>query len=535
MQKILRKNAGGITWYVPEDEENTLGNKLTDLSNLIREEAATVHKKGRRKVFASVGTTAGGEEIYLKTFRLTGLSLKLKHLFFRSKAMRELMIGLTARERGVPAVVPLAAGEKRRMGLIDECYVLLKKIDSAINLRDYLYREDVPQRQRSRVIEALGRLARKSHESGIFQTDFSLNNFLLKDPCEPTPTIYLIDFERTYVHKYLSEDMRNWALAKLNRVGTNFSVTDRLRFLKAYSAGKNTERSSLLHWMKELDKQTHWILRKDALRIHSACVRSGRGYKRYTDGRHSAYFLEGYDANELIHLTKEPAEEVTAKTLGPFKPCEARRRIHEKGAEIEVDVYKFLLHNSTPSGARPAVEAWQTANALIKANIRVSPAVGAVEVSEGNSYLGYLIIKHAHGLKDLREAIAEARLRPDRKRVFLWHTARFLSRLHNHGTFSAPISIGDIGVQESSSGKIRLCLMRPFKFAVVLTSTIDGTRLDDRDSDLNRLEAFLGDLMGERDVELLRRLYKLHSSNIPSCGETPCSYTPGRWSMSRFL
>ncbi|HCN20170.1 MAG TPA: hypothetical protein DIS73_07840 [Planctomycetia bacterium] len=77
--------------------------------------------------------------------------------------------------------------------------------------------------------------------------------------------------------------------------------------------------------------------------------------------------------------------------------------------------------------------------------------------------------------------------------------------------------------------------MRPFKFAVVLTSTIDGTRLDDRDSDLNRLEAFLGDLMGERDVELLRRLYKLHSSNIPSCGETPCSYTPGRWSMSRFL
>lgn len=438
------------------------------------------------------------------------------------------MIGLTARERGVPAVVPLAAGEKRRMGLIDECYVLLKKIDSAVNLRDYLDREDIPQRQRSRVIEALGRLARKSHESGIFQTDFSLNNFLLKDPYAPTPTIYLIDFERTYVHKYLSEDMRNWALAKLNRVGTNFSATDRLRFLKAYSAGKDTEKSSLLRWMKELDRQTHWILRKDALRIHSACVRSGRGYKRYTDGRHSAYFLEGYDANELVHLTKEPIEEVTAKTPEPFKPCEARRRIHGKDSEMEVDVYKFPLHNSTPSGARPAVEAWQTANALIKAHIPVSTVVGAVEVSEENNYVGYLITKHAHGLKDLREAIAEARLYPDRKRVLLWHTAKFLSRLHNHGTFSAPISIGDICVQESPSGKIRLCLTRPFKFTMVQTSTIGG-------SDLNRLEAFLGDLMEERDVELLRRFYKLHSSNIPSYGETPCSYTPGRWSMSRFL
>lgn len=503
-----------------------------DFADPLREETVTIHKKGRRKVFASLGTTTSGEEIYLKAFRLTGLSLKLKHLFLRSKALRELMIGLTALERRVPAIAPLAAGEKRRMGLIEECYILLKKMDGAVNLSDYLNREDIPQHQRSRVIEALGRLARKSHEGGIFQTDFSLNNFLLKDPHDPEPAIYIIDFERTYIHDYISEDMRNWTLAKLNRIGTNFGITDKLRFLRAYSLGKDMEKTSFAFWMKELDRHTHWILRKDALRIHKASVRGDRGYKLYTNGSLRAYFLEGHNVQELIHLTKDLDEGDAMEALGPFKLYKARREICTKGVEMEVDIYKFLSSHSQFVGTGPAMEAWQAANALIKANIPVSPVVGAVEVGEGASYQGYLIVKFIPGLGELRTAVGESPPSSERRQALLWHAARLLSRLHNHGTLSAPISVGDIGVRELPSGRIRLYLARPFKFTMNLA--INGTRLQDRDSDLNKLEAFLGDLVGEKDVEMLRRLYNLHSSNTPSHGETLSSYTPGRWSRFRF-
>ncbi len=540
MQRILRKNTGSITWYIPEGEEHTLGDKLTDLNDPIGEETATIHKKGRRKVFASLGTTTNGEEIYVKAFRLSSLSLKLKHLFLRSKALRELMIGLTALERGVPVIVPLAAGEKRRMGLIVECYTLLKKIDSAVTLRDYLYREGVPQHQRSRVIEALGRLARKSHEGGILQTDFALNNFLLKDPNDPSPTVYIIDFERTYVYNYIPEKMRNWTLAKLNRIGPDFSITDKLRFLKAYSTGNDANKSPLLPWMKELDRHTNWILRKDAQRIHKACVQGGRGYKLYTDGHLRAYFLEGHNAEELIRLTKDidKEKEGAMEIPGPFKLYKTCRKIHIKDTEIEVDIFKFLPRSSqysSPSvSTRPAVEAWQAANALTKANLPVSQVIGAIEVDEGASYRGYLIIKCIPGLKDLRTAIGESQPRSERRRVLLWHTARLLARLHNHGTLSAPISAGDIGVQEPSSGRIQLYLTRPFKFTLAPTTATDSTGLEDGNADLNKLEAFLVDLMDGGDVELLKKFYRLHSSNIPSHGETPSSYTPGRWSMIRF-
>ncbi|MFQ5956543.1 MAG: lipopolysaccharide kinase InaA family protein [Candidatus Brocadiales bacterium] len=533
MQKILRKNTGRITWYIPESEEQTLGDGLVNFTDPLLEETTTIHKRGRRKVFASLGTTVNGEELYLKAFRLTSLSLKLKHLFFRSKAMRELMIGLTALERGVPAIVPLAAGEKRRMGLIEESYIVLKKIGGAVDLSDYLNREDIPQHRRAKVIEALGRLARKSHESGVFQTDFSLNNFLLKDPHDPASAIYLIDFERTYIHDYLSEDMRNWALAKLNRVGANFSITDKMRFLKAYSVGKGMEKASLSSWMKELDKHTYWILRKDALRIHNASVRGDRGYKLYTNGSLRAYFLEGHNAEELMHLAKDPDNKGEAvETPGPFKLYMLRGRKYTKDVGVEVDVYRFIPHRLQSVDTRPSMEAWQTANALIKANIPVSPVIGVVESGEGSSYQGFIITKCIPGLRELRTVIDESPLCSERRQVLLWHAARFLSRLHNHGTFSSPIRVGDIGIQESPKGRIRLYLTRPFKFTMTLT--MNGTRQEDRDSDLNSLEAFLGDLMGEKDVEFLRRLYRLHSSNIPSHGETLCSYTPGRWSMFRF-
>ena len=537
MQKILRKSTGSITWYVPESEAHTLEGKLLELNDPAWEEAVSIHKKGRRKVFASLSTTTGGEEIYLKAFRLTSLPLKLKCLFSSSKAVRELVTGLTALERGVPAVAPVAAGEKRRMGLVVECYVLLKKIDSAVNLRDYLNREDIPRRQRSRVIETLGRLARKSHESGIFQTDFSLNNFLLKDPDDPVPVICLIDFERTYVRDRLSDDMRNWTLAKLNRVRADFTATDRLRFLKAYLAEDDMDKQPLLQRMRALDRSTCWILRKDALRIHNACVRGGRGYGRYTNGPLSAYFLENNcGIEELIRLMKNADKDLenagATQTPGPFlfhKTCSKIR-----SGDVEVDVYKFLPSGSGSAGTGLAAGAWRAANALTKANLPVSPVIGAVETGEGTSYRDYLFIRHIAALKDLRTAVEESLSCPGKKRALLWHAARFLARLHNHGVLSANLSAGDIGILELPSGRINVYLMSPFKFKMALTMTMDGTDTEDRELDLNRLEEFLGDLLQENDVELLRKFYRLHSSNIPvTHGETPYSYTPGRWSIFR--
>ncbi|MEE9200007.1 MAG: lipopolysaccharide kinase InaA family protein, partial [Candidatus Brocadiales bacterium] len=516
MQKILKKTTGSITWYIRESEVDILADKLSGLNDPIGGKNTAIHKKGRRKVFASLGTTTGGEEIYLKAFRLTSLPLRLKHLFSSSKAMRELTIGLTAIERGVPAIAPLAAGEKKHMGLLVECYVLLKKIDGAVNLRDYLDRDDVPRQQRSRVIEALGRLARKSHESGIFQTDFSLNNFLLEDPDDPSPRVCLIDFERTYVHDYLSNDMKNWTLAKLNRVGPGFSAADRLRFLKAYTAGSETDRPSRLRWMRELERHTYWILRKDALRMHSACVQGGRGYRSWTNGSLRAYCVEGrHSEEELIRLTKDmdknAGKEEAVGTPGPFKVYKESGKIRSRDNWAEVDIYRFVPTGSQPAGTGPAVRAWQAANALIKANIPVNRVAGAIEVTEGAG--GYLVVERVPGLKDLHAAIAESQPYPGKKRILLWHAARFLSRLHNHGTFAGPISNGDIGVLESPSGRtVGLYLTAPFRFKMSLVMSMSDTGPRDRESDLDGLQEFLGDLFEEGEAGLLRKFYRLHCS-----------------------
>lgn len=533
MQKILQIHTSNISWYIPEGELQAIKDRLKDFDNAISKQTAAVYKRGRRKLFASLGTTTNGEEIYLKVFRLTNLSLKLKHLFLKSKALRELITGLVAADRGVPVWAPLAAGEKRRMGLIEECYLLLKKIEGAVNLRDYFRQTTLPQHRRAKVIEALGRLARKSHEGGVFQTDFSLNNFLLADPTSPTPAVCIIDFERTYIHNHLSEDMRNWTLAKLNRVGSDFSTTDKLRFLRAYQEDNLIPKKSLALWMKELDRHTYLILRRDALRIHQAAIRGGRGYRLYEDGNQRVYSLEAHRPEELISITSSLDSKGTMEELGPFRLFRGCGKIHTKGGEMEVDIYRFLPNYSRPGSMRPAMEAWQTANALAKANIPAGQAAGAVESGEGMSYQGYLIVKHIGRVKGLRAAVGKSPPNSKERYKILWHTAYLLARLHNHGTLIAPMSEGDIWVQNLPGGGIRLHLARPFKFTMSLT--MDGTDMKDRESDLGRLLEFLGDLLCEDERQLLRRIYQLRSSNIPTRRETRFSYTPGIWSRFRSL
>jgi tRNA A-37 threonylcarbamoyl transferase component Bud32 len=504
MRKILRKRFNGITWYMPEGEE--IG--FTTLASPLSQKDTTIIKKGRRKVFASL--KGAGGEVYIKVFYLTNLAHRLKHLFFKSKALKELTIGLTAEDRGISAVVPVAAGEKKDFGLLKECYLLVKKIEGALDLKDYLLSGDVPQHRRGRVIEALGSLAKKSHDAGILQADFALNNFLLGNPQDSTPSLYLIDFERARLSSKLSERKRAWTLAKLNRAGGDFSLTDKVRFLRAYMGG-TLGKETIHPWMEELERQTLQILRKDAWRIWKACSRGDRGYKLYEKRPLRAYFLEGYDIGDLLPLAEDlrPVHLRQIRTfLGHFEVTQANGKIEKKDRKAHVNIYKFAPLHHTIKGMRPAKGAWQSTNALLKGNFPVCPAIGALERVEGPSYQGFLITESMPGLEDLRSLFQQNPSGPGRQKI-LWHTARFLSRLHNFGTLALPITSGDIGVLESPGGKMRLYLACPYNFIMRVPS------LEDKEVDLQRLEDFLEGLLGEGEREFFRKQYQRHSRYLP--------------------
>lgn len=502
MQRFTEKRLKDVTWYVPAGQEALLEG-LEGLVKLPEGAGVTVLKKGRRKSFALLETTVNGGEVYVKTFRVKGILQRLKHRFLKSKALRELEVSLVAQERGIPVVLPLAAGEKYQGGLLQESYLLIQRLPRALNLLEYLCTRDTTHRDKARVIEALGRLSRKTHDEGILQEDFALNNFLLANPQDGQ--IFLIDFERSHVSQGLSTEEKEWTLAKLNRIGADFTLTDKFRFLKAYCKTKEEFRD-LPRW-KRLEAYTHQILKRDAQRISNACVRGDRGYKSYKDARLTCYFLEGYHLEELLALapTRQGIQE---EHRGQSNLSWYTAKIKKGTVGETVRVCKFY---SQQKGIPLATAAWRGANGLRKAHFPVSPPVAAIEWIQDKGYKGVLLFKELEGVEDIRDVLQRCPQSAGKRYSILWHVARFLSRLHNFGTFAYSVSPGDISLVKDRTGIYKPFLTRPYNF-LVKKCLERGHR--DREIDIQRLEDYLQGILTRGERDYLRGQYLQYTGVI---------------------
>ena len=502
MRRFTEKRLKDVTWYVPIGQEALLEG-LEGLVKFHEGAGVTVLKKGRRKSFALLETTVNGGEVYVKTFRVKGILQRLKHQFLKSKALRELEVSLVAQERGIPVVLPLAAGEKYQGGLLQESYLLIQRLPGALNLLEYLCTRDTTHRDKARVIEALGRLSRKTHDEGILQEDFALNNFLLANPQDSQ--IFLIDFERSRVSQTLSTEEKEWTLAKLNRIGADFTLTYKFRFLKAYCRTKEEFRD-LPRW-KRLEAYTHQILKRDAQRISNACVRDDRGYKSYKDARLTCYFLEGYHLEELLALAPT-RQEIQEGHRGQFNVSWYTAKI-KKGTAVEtVRVCKFY---SQQKGIPLATAAWRGANGLRKAYFPVSPPVAAIEWTQDKGYKGVLLFKELEGVEDIRDVLQRCPQSAQRRYSILWYVARFLSRLHNFGTFAYSVSPGDISLVKDRTGVYKPFLTRPYNF-LVKKCLERGHR--DREMDMQRLEDYLQGILTQGERDYLRGQYLQYTGII---------------------
>ncbi len=528
MQGLTRRRFRDVTWYVPAGQEGLL-DWLENLGKSPDGIESIILKKGRRKSFSRLGATIGGNEVYLKTFRLKGILQRLKYWLLKSKALKELEVSLVARERGVPVVLPMAAGEKRRKGFLQESYLLIQRLPEALDLLEYLRMHNITPRNKARIIEALGRLARKVHDKGILQEDFALNNFLLANTQDtqgrqalnrsgtgqaPDLTgsgqVFLIDFERSRVRHELSTKEREWTLAKLNRIGADFTLADKFRFLRAYCDTRE-EFECLPRW-ERLEKYTHQILESDARRIAAASVKGGRGYKLHRDDRLTCYFREGHSLEELLSLV-QTRQELHEEHRGQFKVLRHRGQIGKGKKKENVLIYEFV---APQKGIALAKRAWQVTNGLLKAYFPVNPAMAAMEWTQKEGYRGTLMLKELKKTEDIRDCLLRffqpAKGQKDRstKRYsILWHTARFLSRLHNFGTFDYGILPGDISLIKVPSGLYKPFLTQPYNFAM-------KRRMEykDREADLQRLEDYLQGILTTEERDYFREHYLRYSKII---------------------
>jgi tRNA A-37 threonylcarbamoyl transferase component Bud32 len=231
-----------------------------------------------------------GATCLVKKYKSRGLAGILKNATRGSRALHELRIACAINGRSIPVAVPLLAAERLQGGLVRESLLALPFLNDSCELKDFFLdpqnacRRACSAAERCSIISSFGKLTATIFQSGIYQNDYSLNNFLIrKEDCGPR--IYFIDCERAATTAHIAEKRKTELLAKLNRAGHEVSVKDRLRFLRGYLEKSSGAQDLLLPYARKLQTATFAMIQRD--------LRRGRLTSIYTSGEYEKFKTPG--------------------------------------------------------------------------------------------------------------------------------------------------------------------------------------------------------------------------------------------------
>ena len=236
--------AAGHKWRLTAEAATIFGPAGPDLERWLADGRAEVVKTGAHRTVYRVTLPTG--VVYVKHCRINGPRAWLREVLRPPKAQLEFDNALTLRERGVPAVVPLAWGraDSRWPG---ESFLITRSREEVVPFVEFLER-DLPALQpesrtalRRQIARTLGQFMALLHDAGVAHPDPHPGNLLFELPASHVPRFYLIDLHAIRIDRPL-----NWAESRANIILFNrwFQLratrSDRLRFWHAYRRSRRT-------------------------------------------------------------------------------------------------------------------------------------------------------------------------------------------------------------------------------------------------------------------------------------------------------
>ena len=485
---------GDSTWWIRDKAFAAFLRSLSSsFTSFLAQPRNIFIKKGRKKSLKEIMVDEPGEKAYLiKCYRTSKFLDRIKLLFKGSRARHEFKTAREVAERQIPVFLPAAAGEKRRYFLIDESYVVTKKVKGCIDLAKYLLQEErvTDTQERRRVIDSLGKLTRKIHDQGILQNDLALNNFLIVEDPSSEPRLFFSDFEKVKLLKVIPDNVRFKGLAKLNRVGNMVSLSERLRFLKAYLCSEPAERKRLHELLRTIQKETLKALKADGRRKRMTSVYTDRLYRTYRDSTFHGYYRDGYQIEDLLKIIQSWDKGIKGS---------ADREVACRGtsSRLRVRCYHTLYQQDSGAGV------WSHAFTLALGTLPVVlPHAFFERTGTGFEFLFTPRIENSLSLKEFLARTDAAGIA---------HLARLLSKIHFFGTFSGKISEETFAFPLVGSKVLpHIARTDSFSFQKEVTP-------DERERDVSALAALLSSVFEEKGVEEMVREYyrkKRASENV---------------------
>jgi serine/threonine protein kinase len=254
----------GRVWHLTPEGQAIFGPEGPQLERWITNGSAVVVKANPARTVYKIELPLG--TVFVKHCRVKGMRAWGREVIRPPKARLEFDNAVALRERGVPAVEPLAWGAP------DSCWpgesFLITRGLTAVPFLDFLEHELTrlrPEEQRSahrQLASEFAKFLAKLHDAGVAHPDPHPGNVLVEMPASHIPRFALIDLHDVLVGPPLPWTESRHNLTLFNRwFQMRASRTDRARFWHAYRYARVSlpppTQESLEREAKELERETH--------------------------------------------------------------------------------------------------------------------------------------------------------------------------------------------------------------------------------------------------------------------------------------
>jgi hypothetical protein len=353
MNGYISKKFKNLNVLVGENIMSSLTDKkLCDIvSGLFNENRAEhIFKKTTYKTILK--TELCNTPCFVKRYTNTTAPKLIKSFFRTPMSLNEFTAANYIVDKGIATPEPLLFAERKKFGAVRESLIAISFLGGAQDLKDFLFDSGFDSFDaRKRFFYEFGCLTKEIFESRIYQDDYSINNFMIRNEAA-RDRIYFIDFERVKTDTEMSEDLAVRLLAKLNRIGRIISRTERLRFLKGFMSGKAENRKSLKAFVSKIQSETLIVLKRDFKRGRLTSLYTCNSFEPIRKSTIKGLCLKGYDVGEIEKLASQ----------NPDKSSPFQVSLNFAGSEKELKVFKFDGQN--------ADKAWSTLSNLIIAGLK---------------------------------------------------------------------------------------------------------------------------------------------------------------------
>lgn len=503
-----------VKWMLRHDAPDPFRDDLIPrVSSPLFFEGSVPTKAGASKSLWLAGLHIDGEERFfiIKRYEHKNPADRIKTLIRPSKAHQELEAARGVSRRGIPTPLPLAIGVRKRWGMVHESFVILEKMQDCQDLNRFFLVACAPDAsargfsEKRNIIRELGALARKVNEAGVHQSDFALNNFLLERDDRGEAKLYLSDFEKITLRRSLTFDQEITCLAKLNRVGREVSLADRMRFLKSY-AGVEPRSPQLRALARTIQERTRTILLQDYARGRQTSVYTDALYDRISRGAATGFIRKGYALNDVLAVVSR--FDLLAGNL-PLREVQDREEISVEVSCNDQSHRLKAVRYTARSGRLSAGDLWTRICTLALAGFPVRLPHIYLESRAKHDEAGYLFYRQGEGEIPLGHFCVPSRAKKEIVEV-LELLVILLRKLHRFGTFADTLTESTFSLVGQKEGKPSLYLSNPESFVVKKEVT-----LNEKKRNLILLNALVKMRYPTLEYDFIQRYFRR-----PACSES---------------